>query len=278
MPDLDPLDSLVEEVRQQRLPARFLPAEVIRRRSRQRSYRQAALAGVAVLAVTGLAALALAPPPDLLPRPPAQSTSPPTHSALPSAEIPPEWLLAAEDLGPGPWDPPAASDDAEWLENGWGWGCDAGPGHRTEPYPSIQHRLDQARVYWYRADRELNELWTVDETIELYEASWGPANIADVRAAITQCSQRPTPGMDVAPVYNTIVAEGFAEDESLLVQTETYTFEGRTISPDPWYSYTAVVRTGDVVRTITYLPWRRAPVPEAEDYLRGLAQRAADRL
>jgi hypothetical protein len=83
--------------------------------------------------------------------------------------------------------------------------------------------------------------------------------------------------MEIAPEFYTVIDEGFAGDESLLIEEETYTFEGTTISPDPWYSYVAVVRVGDVVRTISYEPWQRAPVPEAHDYVRELAQRAADR-
>jgi hypothetical protein len=284
----DRFDLLFDEVREDPLPAPFAPPEEIRRRGRLRSQRQAASAGVALLAVLGLGAGGLAVAADPSDPQPAATTDPqPAATTAPSTppptEIPQRWLLAPddfEDVGPGEW-VYGYVEDAERLD-GWYWSsCRHEVGYPSETYAFLSHRLDQEDLTWYESEEKaLADDWNFREFVELYDTGWGEASMDGLRSLIERCSERPTPGMELEPTYYTVLDEDFAGDDSLLIQSEHYqsTMDPGTFDPEPGYIYTAVLRVGDLVHAIQYVPWQQSPAAEGPDYVRDLARRAAERL
>jgi hypothetical protein len=272
----DRFDSLFEGLRGQDPPVPFAPAPAVRRRGRRRAHRQAAMAGVAVLAVTGLGAGGLVatggpepgPGPNLPPPATGIATSP-AGTPAPRPElttIPPGRLLAAADLAGTGW----AETSNELLEGEWYWdGAQAWcPGFRIEDYPSLRQRRDLRTVSWWRTGEALPE--RVDQIVELFDPGAGAVNLADVRRYVQLCSRRPAPDDPVAPIWYGIEATGFAGEESLLLRVEPYHFTADDrIEPVGEFHHVAVVRVGELVTTIVY---------QAGGDVREVARRAADRL
>lgn len=279
------LDEMFGQLRGQQPPAPFAPAELVRRRGRQRTHRQALAAGAAVLAVagtgTGLLALSDRPDGSVGPAPlgtstsggPAVTGSPgvtgppvPTASGSPGATprpvltaVPEAFLLQRADLGPGSWtrfQPELFEGPDPWL-----W-SDACAGYRSSDYPSLRRQVD-VRTVGYRSGQE-----TVAEVVELYRAGAGAASLADVRKVVAFCAAA-TPSPGVAPSRFTIIGAGIAGHESLLVKHEAWYYQGETVAPTPFVTYIAVVRVDDLVATVR---------GQDEASVRTLALKAAARL
>jgi hypothetical protein len=272
----DRLDALFASLRGQAPPAPFAAAAAVRRRGRQRALRQAATAGVAVLAVAGLGTGGLVtlsgtaePPP-----PPAASSPGPTGAAASPAPtaIAEDMFLTTTDLGPGDWQRQASH---ELLSGGWWWAC---PALSVEEVPSLWLRVEADAAFWTGGDPA--DPAGSGQIIELFEPGAAEGNLDDVRTAVRVCTEGPPAAELVAPVAHEVVDEGFAGDESLLVRTEQYFYDGERLGPDPHLTLVAVVRVGELVTTLTG-PFADAGdelPPGAEDHLRELAARAADRL
>lgn len=273
----DQFDSLFTSLRGQSPPAPFAPATAVRRRGRQRAHRQAVSAGVAVLAVTGLGAGGAVtvfgwPGTETLPPPAATApgtetgpatTAPASPTTPTRTEIPAQWLLTADDLGPGDWvtggfEPERFESDPPWLFAGF---C---PDFRADDYPSLASRLDLQTVTWTdgpwegEGDSRPIPNW-VDQVVELFQPGAATTNLQDIQAAVDGCA---VPG-----VRYEVVDSGFAGDESLLVAER---YEGDV------HVYTAVVRVGDAVTSLRSYDVELARADEG--YLRSVAETAATRI
>lgn len=268
----DQFGSLFNSLRGLPPPGPFAPAAAVRRRGRQRANRQAVSVGIAVLAVTGLGAgglVTVVGQPDQTGPPAASPTGTgPTASPSPTApvrtEIPLEWLLAADDLGPGEW---VTGFDPEWTESDppWLWGnlC---AGYQAEDYPSLANRIDLATIGWtdgpWEGEGDGPPPNWVHQVAELFGAEHiAAANMMDVRNVVGRCAQ---PGGE-APEYE-VVDSGFAGDESLLVLERM---------PGDISAFTAVVRVGDAVTTLRSYDVELAAADD--EYLLSVAERAAAR-
>jgi hypothetical protein len=277
----DRFDTLFDSLRGQQPPEAFVPTDTIRRRGRQRARRQATLAGVAVLAVAGISAGAVAtavggPSPHLpvggpaseTPHPPAVTGTPtPTPPAPAPTEAPDGWLLTAADLGPGQWQ--TGGWEPEWTEgpDRWLWEGTC-PGYRSEDYPSLRERYDQTEVTWTDGPYDPADVprW-FHQIVDVFAS--GPAaarHLDDIRTVLELCDGSTEPW----PTSYVVVGSGFAGDESMLVRER--------VEPDggPVEAYTAVVRVGAAVATVRgYDPALGHADP---DDLRHLTQRVAERM
>jgi len=261
------IELLFEELRGQQPPAPFAPAELVRRRGRQRAHRQALTASTAVLAVAGagvgmLASVAGPPEPPVVSPPPSTSSSaapvsPPPSGKIEPTLVPSNALLRREDLGPGDWR--EISGDAFEGSDIWTW-ADACPAYVPGRYESLRHRPRMATVTWAKSND------TVTQHVDFFADGWGARNLADVRSVLALCASS-TPPPDVAPSVYEVVDTGFAGDDSLLVKLSQYYYEEETIAPTPFVSYLVVIRVGDTVSTIR--------TSGSEAYARSLAERAA---
>lgn len=283
----DELDQLFDQLRDQRPPVPFKPAEAVRRRGRQRAHRHAVSAGVAVLAVTGLGAGGFAVTigqPEPAPVPPIggpvatsglptggqqpQPTTPgPSRLAPSPTEIPGRWLLTAGDLGPdGGW----TETTSELFESDppWFWGDLCGE-YRLADYLSLQLRVDLRTVSWESPDRR--PVPRIDQMVELFDRAESSAtNLDDVRAITGRCSQTPEPrGEGPAGTAYDVVREGFTGDESMLIRMAQYYFAGETIAPVPHQRYAAVIRVDRAVTTL---------ISDDDQLLREVAPAAAAKL
>lgn len=257
----DHLDGLFERLRDAPPPEPFAPAAAVRRRGRQRSLRQAASVGVAVLAVIGLGAASLVTIGQ--PDPPIPPATAPAATAIPDS-----WLLTAADLGPGDWlakgwEPEALAGDPPWF---WADLCGASLG---QEYPSLASRLDFHMIAWTDGPwyGEADPTNWVYQVVELFDADAAVTNLNDVRSVVSHCGEpvRLTYGVEVPK--SEIVDTDFTGDESLLVVERAY--------PD-LYTYTAVVRVGAAVTTLRSFDVELAR--SDDEYLRLIAARAATRL
>jgi hypothetical protein len=150
------------------------------------------------------------------------------------------------------------------TEDRWRW-AEMCPAYRSDRVLSLRHRASLETVAYLGGTNT-----STFEILERYADSWGRANLDDVRAVIELCGNAPPPA-DTAPTRHTIMATGFAGDESVLVKTEAWYYEGESLAPEPFVTYAAVVRVGDYVATV----W--SSMSDA-GYVRALAERAAARL
>lgn len=276
----DRLDSLFDELRGLHPPAPFAPADQVRRRAQQRGHRHRLAVGGAVLAVAtagagvGAASALLgtqgAQPPGTggthlettaaSPPPTASSAASPAPTGIAKA-----LLITPADLGPGNWRP----FNPEMFEGKdlWRW-AELCPAYRSDRFPSLRHQLSVDTVAYRRGNEQ-----SVFEIVERYADGWGPGNLDDVRAVITLCATATAPpSPDTAPpVRHTIMTNGFAGDDSLLVKAEAWSYDASTSGSTPLVTYLAVVRVGDLVATV----W--ATTNDA-GYVRTLADRASARL
>jgi len=250
----DPLDALVDRVRGQRPPVAFAPPELIRRRGRQRTHRQALAGAVAVLALAGLSG-GLPWLVDL--NRPAGETASSSMSADASAtlgptaaataggtDVSPTVMLRPTDLGIGTWTP-LTPDGGFKGEDRWYW-ASLHAGYHPRDYPSRSHQVGQ-RVVRYEGDRQA----AVEELVERYEPGWAAHNLADIRAVVAKSGATPyaRPGAGGA-LRHTIIETGFAGDESLLIEQKPWSFNGSTKVPGSDVQLIAVVRVGDLVATV----------------------------
>jgi hypothetical protein len=238
------LTALFEQLRGSQPPTPFAPPEQVRRRGRQRNHRQALAAGSAVLAVAGLGtgwAIGVAdqpaPPPPASQAPPA-SLSPPTSAPPTSApltvdppSVPASRLLEPDDftaIGG------VTASELEGQGREWPWlsvvsGC---PEYRADDYPTVAKRHDGRGLQYLAAE------WVAWEIVESYPDA--NANLADIRKAIATCPKFQY--LDGVEIEQTVVAERFAGDDSLLVR----------VRRGERNDYMVVVRVGALVATLLY--------------------------
>ncbi|MDQ7911342.1 hypothetical protein RB614_43320 [Phytohabitans sp. ZYX-F-186] len=266
------LTVLFERLRGSQPPTPFAAPAQVRRRGRQRTHRQALAAGSAVLAVAGLGTGWALGTVDGSPTPPALSPSSPSSSSPSSsspssspsrpATVTPRFTVAPRSVEASrllePEDFPVGGLHTSELEDQgpdgpeWPWvsvvgGC---PEYRAEDYPTVANRHD-ARGLMYS-----DTSWYAWETVESYPDA--AANLADVREAIATCPAYQYPGG--VEIQQTVVAEQFAGDDSLLVRVR------RGASTD----YMVVVRVGGLVATVMY---SQGPEADARDLATAMAAR-----
>ncbi|MGN9912010.1 hypothetical protein ACTMTJ_31170 [Phytohabitans sp. LJ34] len=237
------LTVLFEQLRGSRPPAPFAPPEQVRRRGRQRSHRQALAAGSAVLAVAGLGTGWTLGTAGEDPKPPTVSLVPPTSRQSPSASPtptlgPPAVITDSRLLKPDAFTAISGVSSGEIDDGGsngpdWPWltvvsGC---PDYRAEDYPTIAKRHDARHLAYSKG------MWNAWEAVESYPDA--VANLTDVRRAIATCPAFQYPGG--VEIRQTVVAERFAGDDSLLVRVERASVD-----------YMVVVRVGNLVATLMY--------------------------
>ncbi|HEX5997172.1 MAG TPA: hypothetical protein VFY84_18695 [Jiangellales bacterium] len=273
----DPIDVLFDQMRAQLPPVRFAPPELIRRRGRQRSHRQALTVGLAMLSVVGVGGgLPSLVEVDRTPGPAEVTASPsadesgtpgPTVLLTPApTDVPSTIMLRPTDLGAGTWTP-LPPEGVFKGEERWYW-ADWHAGYRSEDYPSRSHQLDQ-RVVRYEGTQQS----PVEEIVERYDTGWGSRNLADIRAVVAKSGATPyaRPGAG-GPLRHKIVERGFAGDESLLIEQKGWSFNGSTTIPQDLIQLIAVVRVGDLVATV--IP----PLGARPEVVNTLAVAAAERL
>ena len=251
----DPLDALFDQLRRQPPLVAFAPPEQVRRRGRQRAHRQALASAAAVLAVAGMGG-SLPWLVDVDHRPAGDIASPPVSvgvSATPRrtaspavrpTRVPPRAMLQPSDLGAGTWTP-LPPDGVFIGGERWYW-ADWHAGYRTEDYPSRGHQVDQ-RVIRYEGEQQA----TVEEIVERYSPGWGARNVADIRAVVAKSGATPyaRPGTGAA-LRHRIIDNGFAGEESLLIEQKPWSFDGSTAIPRSLIQVIAVVRVDDLVATV----------------------------
>lgn len=226
------LTALFEELRGSQPATPFASPEQIRRRGRQRNHRQALAAGSAVLAVAGLGtgwAVGVTGQPSPTPPAPSPSTSVPITVDPP--EVPAARLLKPEEFTAISG---VTANELESQAREWPWltvvsGC---PKYHASDYPTVPERHDGRGLLYTAAE------WYAWEIIESYPDA--AANMADIRKAIATCPKFQYPFGE--EIEQTVVAERFAGDDSLLVRVR------RGAKAD----YMVVVRVGPLVATLTY--------------------------
>jgi hypothetical protein len=274
----DPLDALFDQMRGQTPPVAFAPAELVRRRGRQRAHRHALAGAAAVLAVAGvggglpwLADVDRGPADDIAsPSMSAETSATPGPTASPSAgptDVPPTVVLRPPDLGAGTWTTLSPEGVFKGSER-WYW-ADLHEGYRQRDYSSRGHQLGQL-VVRYEGDQQA----TIAEIVERYEPGWGVRNLADIRTVVARSGATPyaRPGAGGALRHAIIDPTRFAGDESLLIEQKPWSFNGSTKIPPSDIQLIAVVRVGDLVATV--IP----QIGTEPEVVRTLARRAADRL
>lgn len=245
-------DGLAYEFERLRLaapPVPFASPAAVRRRGRQRTYRQAGMASlmgattVVVLALVGAGVVQGVRDQPVVAEDIVAEASP---TSVPAA-VPPEWLLSAEHLGPE-WEP-ATQELFETIPP-WFWGgfCPQPP---DGGYRSLESRIDFGVVSWRRDTTPVPT--RIDHVVELFESAPAAAeNLQDVRRVVASCPPPPTSKDEAAPFGLEIVDEGFAGDESLLIIDESYFYDGEEVAAQPFTRPIVVVRVGAAVSTLVY--------------------------
>jgi len=183
-----------------------------------------------------------------------QSTSPVPASVIASAAI-----LAPSDFSGSGWHVRNATTAAP---PGWRWDLRQCVLYDPADYLAQQHRTAvRQESYAQGTGHEISVV------VESFAAGWGARSLEDTRAVLDTCgSYEFTDAKNDFRESHAVAAESFAGDESLLV-------EGVRIAPPAptRVQYTAVVRRGDLVVTVT-------GTGVAPDEVRHLASIAADRL
>jgi hypothetical protein len=243
----------------------FAAEDEVRERGEQRRRQHRVAVATAVLAAV-LAVAAGIPFTLAVVRhePVAPASQPPSVSVSPTL---PGLYLVPSDLGPGSWHEltPERTYADLWYWANWSGTC---AGYTSNRFPSLEHQTS-FHAYGHTTGTGEN-VRTVVQYVEAYEPGWGVQNFADVRRLLELCvTVKPVPG--TASVTGTIVAQGLAGDESLLIRQDDYPYPGSTVGADVQHRFVAVVRVGDQVSTLyTSFP--------DEGYVRALAQRAAEHL
>jgi hypothetical protein len=276
----DPLDALFDQMRGVHPPAPFSAPDQVRRLGQQRTHRHRLAVGGAVLAVAASTAGVGAAPVllgDHPPKPrPTIGTDPSTGSPSVSPPVAPPvsssptgirqgLLITQADLGPGNWRPFSA--EIFTTKDLWRW-AEICPAYRSDRFPSLRHQASVDKVA-YRNGNEASAF----EILERYADGWGPRNLDDVRAVIGLCATATAPPSpdEAPPPRQTVMANGFAGDDSLLLKQEVWSYDAWKSGAEPLVTYYAVVRVGDRVATV----W--STINDA-GYVRALAGRAAARL
>lgn len=271
----DDLDPRLARLRDVEPPLPFAAPEAVRRRGEQRARRQASVAAVAVVAVTGVAvgvgSAVLQPsptiPPGALPSA-TTSPSPGPSSTAPPGTVPPDWLLTVDDLGPGSWH--GLILWRPWRE-GPEWDSPYPPGwpppecvETTRP----PERIGLGYTAWATNTEGEDAGLYVYQVVERYRPGEAAAYFAMFREGAEHCA-----GGDVIPgVEYAVVDDGFTGDESLLVRETATSADGTETVED----YVSVVRLGDAVVTLQ----SNYSEPEGADgaFLRRLAETASARI
>jgi hypothetical protein len=172
-------------------------------------------------------------------------------TASPSATvIPATSMLTPGDLAGAGWRVRGSGGALSPSPAAWPWALRQCILYDAAEYPAQQHRIAvRAQSYGQGAGRE------VTEQVEWYAAGWGARSLEDTRRVLDTCGRYEyTDATSDFLESHAVVAEAFAGDEALLVETTRIAPPG----PAP-VRYTAVVRTGDLVVTVA-----GAGVPQAE--------------
>jgi hypothetical protein len=210
------------------------------------------------------------------PPPSTSAIASPTTSAAPAiTDIPAEAFLQTKDLG----------KHGYFVEQGEP--SDAVSPCRRAPLRSDSMKVVREEVvgsysFLARYDK-INKQYVpdgfVNEVITAYQAGGASAYLAEVREQIARCAKEVITLDPTTPVTweHTIVAEGFAGDESLLWRRTIWgIWSGRRHET---YGMIAVIRLGDVVVVVHIGTGAGLPVRDPIDRLAAAAaRRAADHL
>lgn len=251
----DQLNELMRGLRNQRPPSAFASGQAVRQRGRKRSQRKALVAGFAAATVVGGVGVSVAGLPAGQRYDPGPTLSSPTTAGTTTrGSLTADMLLHPSDLGSEDWRPMETELFSGVL---WWWAglCEEAA---VNP-PALASRVEMRYVSYGPAERTE----AVSEVVELYRAGWAERSISDVRSVLPQCS---VDGNQYA-----IVDTGFAGDEALLVEMKQRYYIGESLAPEPFVTYAAAVRVGDIVLTII-------PGVRNADYTRGLSRKAVERV
>ena len=265
----DDLDPRLARLRDVAPPFPFAAPEAVRRRGEQRARRQASVAAVAVVAVTGVAvglgSAVLQPSPPAphvaAPSPTTSTGTAPPHTDSPDT-VPSDWLLTAADLGPGRWGPWPGPEWENLQPPGW-------PPPECLVTTGSPARTGLAHAGWSIGTvAERRAVPWVHQVVERYRPGEAAAAFAVFRAGVGRCA-----GGDVIPgLEYAVVDDGFTGDESLLVRVTQTPADGSEVG----VTYVGVVRVGDAVVTVrAYDPELGGADPE---FLRRLAVTASARI
>ncbi|MEV0610564.1 hypothetical protein AB0I61_29815 [Polymorphospora rubra] len=261
-PTVDPGPEIARQLAFDLSEVAWAAPEKIRARARRRTQVRVLAGAVPVVVVLALVFGYVAPVgTDERPAPPAG----PTPSSTPvvritGVEIPPEALLQPDDVGPGLVTAPFVA----WPNNPrlfvprttrCNWGPPEVYSSPRTPYNTTLVQNPPARTVGGNADRWLMSQW-------VYRASVEAAGIGmeELRQRVRECGMYESTGsrrigMETRPVESTntwmVRREGFAGDESLLVEHQTF-IESDEVDPVPVRMYMAV-RVGDLFTMITLL-------------------------
>jgi hypothetical protein len=260
----DPIEATIRSLRGQEPPDGFAPADAVRRRGTRRTYRQLLTAVVAVLAVAG-GVVTWAGTGTERHVPPVTTSVTPSSSGTPSVRPPvalaPAMFLTTTDLRP---ENLVIGQAGEIGRDTWMWEDICRP-YRRADYPSLAERV---QMDW-RDFRRTNGVGAGVQMIERYAPSAGPRNIDDVRARLGDCDgmQSADPVVGTDPIRWTLVANGFAGDDSVLAKQELFQQDGPVR-----VSFQFAVRVGDLVSTV------QLDAGVSETTARDIAAKAAARL
>ncbi|MEH1125954.1 hypothetical protein [Micromonospora sp. CPCC 206061] len=247
----DKLSTLFEQMHGAQPPAPFASSDQVRSRGRQRSRRQVMAAACAILAVAGAGAGWAAIRPSAAPPRPGTSVSP---SAPPSAVptgIPTSALLRGPDFSSVEVEV-GELDDQGADGPDWPFAEKSCPEYRPADYPSLSQRRSARAATYTSADG-----WQAVQIVERYPDA--QANILDIGRVLINCRAYAVP--DGVEIKQTVVDQGFAGDNSLLIRKQS----GRNVA------YLVVVRVGSLVSTLS-LPG------DIENQARSMAETMASRL
>ena len=218
-------------------------------------FRPAAGAVRAVLAVASIAFLA-----GCATGQPVSDHSAQQASATAGVVIAPAAMLTPSDFTGTGWRVRKAAANA--TAPGWRWALNQCIAYDAAAYPAQQHRTAvRHQSYGQRAGHEAGVV------VEGFAPGWGARSLEDTREVLDTCGvYEYTDAKNDFRESHAIVAESYAGDESLVVETV------RIAPPSPTkMHYTAVVRRGDLVVTVI-------GTGLAQDEVRRLATLAASRL
>lgn len=190
------------------------------------------------------------------------STSEPSPQTVPPMSAPvvaTAAMLAPSDFSGTGW---RVRNGASASPAGWRWELRQCVLYAAADYPAQRQRTAvRQQSYVHGSQREASVV------VEGFAAGWATRSLEDTRAVLDVCgSYEYTDAKNDFRESHAVTAESFAGDESLLVETV------RIAPPAPTrVQYTAVVRRGDLVVTVT-------GTGLAQEEIRRLASVAASRL
>jgi hypothetical protein len=170
--------------------------------------------------------------------PQGQASAP--EAAGTRAAIPAGAMLAPGDLAGAGWRSRGSASPSAWR-----WALRQCILYDPAQYPAQQHRAAARSQSFQASGRPAGR--EVTEQVELFAAGWGTRSLDDTRRVLETCGRYEyTDAKNDFLESHAILADSFAGDEALLVETT------RIAPPGPTrVHYTAVVRKGDLVVTVT---------------------------